>query len=112
MIAPGHKVALHAVAKGEEVRRYNQIIGFATQDIAPGDHPHEAAMLRLDSSKARAELGWRPVLGLTEALNWIMLWHRAFAHGEDARDLTLDQIRIYAALAQSHPTASISKAAA
>lgn len=40
MIAPGHKVALHAVAKGDEVRRYNQIIGFATQDIAAGDHVH------------------------------------------------------------------------
>lgn len=81
-------------------------------DIAPGDHPHEAAMLRLDSSKARAELGWRPVLGLAEALNWIMLWHQAFAAGEDARDLTLDQIRIYAAMSQSHPAASVSKAVA
>ncbi len=81
-------------------------------DIASGDHPHEAAMLRLDSSKARAELGWRPVLGLTEALNWIMLWHQGFAAGADARDLTLDQIRVYAAMSQSHPTALVSKAVA
>ena len=40
MIAPGHKVARHAIAKGNEVRRYNQIIGFATQDIEQGDHVH------------------------------------------------------------------------
>lgn len=40
MIPPGHKVALRPVAKGDEVRRYGQIIGFATQDIAPGDHVH------------------------------------------------------------------------
>jgi altronate hydrolase len=40
LIPPGHKVALRAVAKGDEVRRYGQIIGFATRDIAPGDHVH------------------------------------------------------------------------
>ena len=28
------------VAPGEPVRRYNQIIGFATQAIAPGQHVH------------------------------------------------------------------------
>src|SRR5688500_15546646 len=35
MIPPGHKVALRGVAEGGEVRRYGQIIGFATRDIAP-----------------------------------------------------------------------------
>ena len=30
----GHKVAVRAVAQGKPVRRYNQIIGFATRDIA------------------------------------------------------------------------------
>jgi altronate hydrolase len=40
LIQPGHKVALKPVATGEPVRRYGQIIGFATQDIAVGDHVH------------------------------------------------------------------------
>src|ERR671917_284823 len=40
MIPPGHKIALRAVPQGGEVRRYGQIIGFATKDIAPGDHVH------------------------------------------------------------------------
>jgi altronate hydrolase len=40
MIAPGHKIAIRAVAKGQPVRRYGQIIGFATTDIAPGSHVH------------------------------------------------------------------------
>lgn len=35
-----HKAALHAVSKGQAVRRYGQIIGFATQDIQPGQHVH------------------------------------------------------------------------
>jgi altronate hydrolase len=40
MIPPGHKVAIHDVPKGQPVRRYGQIIGFASQDIAAGQHVH------------------------------------------------------------------------
>jgi altronate hydrolase len=40
LIPPGHKVATRAIAKGEPVRRYNQIIGFASKPIAAGDHVH------------------------------------------------------------------------
>ncbi len=39
-IPAGHKVATRAVAAGSPVRRYNQIIGFATRPIAPGQHVH------------------------------------------------------------------------
>jgi len=40
MIPAGHKLATRAVEPGKPVRRYNQIIGFATQAIRPGDHVH------------------------------------------------------------------------
>jgi altronate hydrolase len=40
LIPPGHKVATRAIAAGEPVRRYNQIIGFASQAIAAGEHVH------------------------------------------------------------------------
>lgn len=36
----GHKVATTAIARGAAVRKYNQIIGFATADIRPGEHVH------------------------------------------------------------------------
>jgi len=39
-IPAGHKIAVRAVPKGKPVHRYNQIIGFATQDIQAGDHVH------------------------------------------------------------------------
>src|SRR5437867_4313610 len=39
-IRPGHKVARRTRAAGEPVRRYGQIIGFATQPIAEGEHVH------------------------------------------------------------------------
>ena len=40
LIPPGHKVAARALAAGEAVRRYNQIIGFASRAIAAGEHVH------------------------------------------------------------------------
>ncbi len=39
-IPAGHKVAVRAHAAGEPIRRYGQIIGFATAPIAPGAHVH------------------------------------------------------------------------
>ena len=39
-IRPGHKIARRAVRAGDAVRRYGQIIGFATAEIAAGDHVH------------------------------------------------------------------------
>jgi len=40
LIPPAHKVATHAIAKGAPVKRYNQIIGFASRDIVAGEHVH------------------------------------------------------------------------
>ncbi len=39
-VPAGHKIAVRALAVGEPVRKYNQIIGFAAAPIAPGDHVH------------------------------------------------------------------------
>ena len=40
LVPPGHKIATRAIASGEVVRRYDQVIGRATQPIAPGQHVH------------------------------------------------------------------------
>jgi altronate hydrolase len=40
LVPPGHKVATRAITRGAPVRRYNQIIGFASRDIRPGEHVH------------------------------------------------------------------------
>src|SRR5215204_5373147 len=39
-VPPGHKILTRAVKQGEPLRKYNQIIGFATEDMAPGTHIH------------------------------------------------------------------------
>jgi altronate hydrolase len=40
LIPPGHKMAVRAIEAGAAVRRYGQIIGFASQPIRPGQHVH------------------------------------------------------------------------
>jgi altronate hydrolase len=47
-IPAGHKVALHAIATGQPVRKFNQIIGFATQPIAIGEHVHTHNLVTAD----------------------------------------------------------------
>lgn len=72
--------------------------GAAPPTLDAGPRPHEAGLLRLDSARARAALGWRPALDLGQAIGWIVEWHKAVGAGEDARRVTLDQIAHYAAL--------------
>jgi len=40
LVPPGHKMATRAIAAGNAVHRYGQIIGFASKHIAPGQHVH------------------------------------------------------------------------
>src|SRR5580692_7815363 len=40
-IPPGHEAAVRAIKKDEPALKFGQIIGFATQDIVPGDWVHE-----------------------------------------------------------------------
>lgn len=36
----GHKIAIRLIVKGEDVLKYGAPIGFASQDIKPGEHVH------------------------------------------------------------------------
>ena len=40
LIPSGHKIATQPIAKGAEIRKYAQLIGYAAKDIAAGDHVH------------------------------------------------------------------------
>ena len=59
----------------------------------------EAGTLWLDSSKI-AGTGWKPVLGVREAVEWTVEWHRACMDGRSARETTESQIRRYCRLAK------------
>jgi altronate hydrolase len=62
-IRPGHKVARRAVAGGQPVRRYGQVIGFATRDIAAGEHvhTHNLAVGQLAPDRYEVGVDVRPV---------------------------------------------------
>lgn len=64
--------------------------------LEPGGFP-EAGFLRVDSSKARSELGWRPPLRFQDTARLTAEWYRDHAAGEPARSLTEAQIDAYRA---------------
>ena len=39
-VPPGHKLATKRIVRGEPIRKYNQVIGFASTEIAAGSHVH------------------------------------------------------------------------
>jgi CDP-glucose 4,6-dehydratase len=56
---------------------------------------HEAHYLKLDSSKAREILGWRPCLSIETALEWTLNWYRESAEGADMARATRTQIACF-----------------
>lgn len=60
-----------------------------------GEHPHEATALRLDSSKAHFELGWRPILSMSETIDWIIDWFQGWKKEVDMHVFTRTQIERY-----------------
>jgi CDP-glucose 4,6-dehydratase len=67
--------------------------------VDAGPHPHEAHYLKLDSSSARARLGWRPPAPLDAALVATADWYREFEAGADMRQVTQDQLATLGAVA-------------
>jgi CDP-glucose 4,6-dehydratase len=76
------------------VERFTRLWGEGARwEADAGTHPHEAGMLRLDITKAREQLGWRPTWDTERALERTVEWYRSQVKGGDARALTLAQIK-------------------
>lgn len=69
--------------------------GGASWLLDNGNHPHEAHYLKLDCSKAHAELGWWPRLGLEKALESIVAWTKIYQSAGDIREICKQQITEY-----------------
>jgi len=59
-------------------------------------HPHEARHLKLDCSKARGRLGWKPRWGLDRAVEATASWYKKFMEGHlDMKSFSQSQIESY-----------------
>ena len=67
----------------------------ASYSIEAGGHPYEANYLKLDCSKARTLLDWRPLWNLDTALDAIVEWTAAYQEGTDLRKACFKQIEKY-----------------
>ncbi|WP_263381302.1 CDP-glucose 4,6-dehydratase [Granulicella arctica] len=76
----------------EMARRWGNGASWVTDEA---ESVHEAGYLKLDSSKARSELGWLPRLKLQTALEWLVDWYQAWEQGTDMNMITLGQIAKY-----------------
>ena len=63
--------------------------------VETGQHPHEAHYLKLDCSKAYAELKWFPRWNLETALEKIVAWHQAQINNTNMQSFCLAQIQDY-----------------
>jgi CDP-glucose 4,6-dehydratase len=64
--------------------------------VDSSSHPPEAARLTLDSSKAAADMNWRPRLNLDDTLRLAVEWYDAFGErNADMRQITESQIACY-----------------
>ena len=64
------------------------------------DAPHEAQYLRLNTTKARTRLPWKPVLELNQALDWTVDWYRGYyGDSNSAAGKTAEQIQKYVEVA-------------
>jgi CDP-glucose 4,6-dehydratase len=66
--------------------------------VCDGQHPHESQLLKLDISKARALLGYKPRMDLFTSLTSIIEWHRSWLDGKDVRAITFRQINEFEAM--------------
>jgi len=67
----------------------------ASYSIDNNPQPHEANYLKLDWSKAKAELGWSPKWDIETTLKRIVDWYKEYIKGENMRNFCYKQIDEY-----------------
>lgn len=64
-------------------------------DIEKNEKPHEASILKLDSSKANMLLGYIPKLNIEDTLSITSDWYKAYKNKENMKQFTISQIEYY-----------------
>lgn len=81
------------------VEAFNRAWGddHAGWDLAKDVNFIETRSLNLDASLAQREIGWRPRLGIDEAIGWTAAWHKAVDGGAESKTVSLKQLDDYLA---------------
>lgn len=66
--------------------------------LEKNEQPHEANYLKLDCSKAKIRLDWRPIWDLVTTLDNVVAWYRADQNNENVHDMTFKQIDTFSNL--------------
>jgi CDP-glucose 4,6-dehydratase len=68
-------------------------LGVAVEwEVVSPEYTEESINLKLDISKAQAELKWQPTWGMTEALEKLVAWHESWVSGADMQKFSFKQI--------------------
>ena len=59
------------------------------------DGPHEANFLKLDCSKIKAKLQWKPKIHIEDAVSRVVEWSKSYTYGEDYNSIMEKQIKEY-----------------
>jgi len=63
--------------------------------VASDANLHEAQLLKLDASKAKARLGWKCKFSIENAIEQTIFWYRTFSDKLPTKELTMKQINTY-----------------
>jgi len=73
-------------------RKMNHKPGYETNSET---QPHEANFLKLDCSKSKSLLKWKPKMRLAESINEIIFWTKAYMEGKDMKQISIDQVNSF-----------------
>lgn len=65
------------------------------KNVAEANAPHEANFLKLDCSKIKSVLKWKPRWHITDAVEKTVEWSKAYLNGENVSEVMEKQIREY-----------------
>lgn len=69
--------------------------GASWKNVSEANAPHEANFLKLDCSRIKSVLGWKPRWHITDAIEKTVEWSRAYLAGEDINAVMEKQINEY-----------------
>ena len=69
--------------------------GASWKNVAEANAPHEANFLKLDCSKIKSAMQWKPRWHITDAIEKTVEWSKAYLDGENVNDVMKKQIKEY-----------------